>query len=473
MAKKWLKATAASIIAAASFYTINSAGAATETLMEVGEVRSTSDQAVVPVTIRNITYLMSGHAEITLPENTVSVETAEFTPSKQFDNHLFRTISNVEDSKLVIDFYSESSDAQQIKSGQAVIGYITYNLSDSFTPGNAVTLDLSAVSVKGRYNADVTVKELDGEIRNKMPIGDVVGNSKVTATGAMRILQHINGNFITEKEAFLSADVDADGILTQQDAMQVLDFSTGKRLTFLALAAKELPNGVLKSEYYEKVEARHGRAPYVFKKRSGTIPYGLKLNEQTGEITGLPTKAGTNTFTVEVTDAVGDTAERSFTIQVVDSNITSVEKLYPINVKRGEKPALPAEVTVTYKDKSIGKEEVRWNEVDTTVLGEVTAKGLIGDSGFMVQATVHVVDENYLKNTSFGYFQMLNIYTVIVEVNPEVYSVTINGIPAHYEGAGQYSLASAAFTKGNPVIIQLYDKYGNLLETKSQKLVIQ
>ena len=56
------------------------------------------------------------------------------------------------------------------------------------------------------------------------------------------------------------------------------------------------------------IEARHGRAPYQFKRTTGSIPSGIKLNEETGELTGVPTKAGNYTFKIEVTDAVGNKA---------------------------------------------------------------------------------------------------------------------------------------------------------------------
>ena len=195
-----------------------------------------------------------------------------------------------------------------------------------------------------------------------------MGNNGASVAGAMRILQHINGDFITDEEQRLSADVDADGELTQMDAQQILDYVTGKRSTFLAVVAKDLTNGVLKSEYSATIEARHGRAPYQFKRKTGSIPSGLKLNEETGELTGVPTRAGEYKFDIEVTDAVGNKAVRTFTLDIIDSNIISVDHIAPINVKRGETPDLPKQVNVTYNDKTKGVENVTWEPVDTSTL---------------------------------------------------------------------------------------------------------
>ena len=76
---------------------------------------------------------------------------------------------------------------------------------------------------------DLIFETLNGEIAHRMPIGDVVGNNGASVAGAMRILRHINGNFITDEEQRLAADVDADGELTQMDAQQILDYATGKK----------------------------------------------------------------------------------------------------------------------------------------------------------------------------------------------------------------------------------------------------
>lgn len=445
-----------------------SAQAAGETL-EVGEVRSLGDQVKVPVILRDTSYLTSGYIEISLPATSKGVTFKKFEPTPLFNGELFRTDQGQSGNTITIDLLSQTGQAQQVKNKALVIGYITYDLSAEFKPGDtAIPLEIKNIQAVGRNNQDLILTPLDGKIERKMPIGDVIGKNEVTVAGAMRILQHAS-NPITDREQILSADVDGDGVLTQQDAQHILDYITGKRTSFLAVEAKELDTAVLKSEYYEQVKGLHGREPYQFK-RSGTLPAGIKLNEATGELTGAPSRATTYNFGIIVTDAVGEKAERKFTLEVVDSNITSVEKLEPINVKRGETPALPSEVTVTYKDKTKGKESVQWSEVDTSTLGTTTAKGKIGDTGFTVSVTVYVVGVNYINDIKVDYFQMLNFYTVTLGVGPDVYAVTINNITANYKGNNEFSLGSNTFTGGSYITIRLFDKYGNLLETKQHKL---
>jgi hypothetical protein len=54
-----------------------------------------------------------------------------------------------------------------------------------------------------------------------------------------------------------------------------------------------------------------GEAPFTWALASGTLPPGLTLDVQTGLIAGQPTAAGSETFTVRVTDsAIASQAQR-------------------------------------------------------------------------------------------------------------------------------------------------------------------
>ena len=429
MPKKYTKiVTAVLMMMLVVVFSASPIKAAENSTIEVGEVKSIGKTAIVPVILRNTTYVKSGQLTISLSSDSKGVSFSSFKPVELFANDAFRTVSSKKGNQVTIDFISKTGKEQRLTDKRVVIGYITYNLSSKFTPGQSVSLQLSNVVAKGRNNADINLTAFDGKIENRIMVGDVTSRNKVGAAGAIRVLQHLNGKFITDREQFLAADVDADGILTQTDAMQILDYATGKRSSFLAIEAKEMNAAVLKSEYSDTITASHGRAPYQFKRKTGSLPSGLKLNETTGELTGTPTRAGNYTFTVQVIDAVGDTADRQFTFQAIDSNIIAVEKLNPINVKRGETPVLPSQVTVTYKDKTTGKENVTWEKVDTSKLGAVSVTGTIGNTGFIVHVTVNVVNNNYINKVTVGYYQQLNVYTIVVDTTADVYAMTVNNI---------------------------------------------
>ncbi|WP_199171920.1 putative Ig domain-containing protein [Sporosarcina sp. P13] len=436
---------------------------AAETL-EVGESRSLGTNVEVPVTVRDAMYLSSGNVVITTPANQ-GVKLKRFRPTPAFEDKVFRTKWTVVNNKLDLNFVSISGKEERVADKKIIMGYLVYELSDKFEAGKSVDLSIVSANMKGRLNTDFLVAFMHGKIERKMPVGDVVGNNKPTAAAAIRILQHLN-NPITDREAFLSADVNGDGVLTQEDAQWILDYVAGKRTTFLAIQSKELDNAVLKSEYSDQVSALNGRAPYTFK-RVGSLPSGMSLDENTGKISGTPTRAGSYTFTIQVTDAVGDIEKQMFRIDVIDSNLLSVEKLLPINVKLNGTPELPAKVNVTYKDKTKGTESVTWQPVDTSKMGTFIAKGMIGDSGFTVSVEVNVVTANYLNSIKVAYVQFLNLHTIEVDVSADVYKVTVNSTyNMHFEGDKKFSLISSSFDANSTVVFRMYDKYGNLLETK-------
>lgn len=434
--------------------------------VEIGEVRSLGTKVTVPVRILDTTYLTSGQMNITVAPGSKGVKLESFEKGPLFKGAPFGTISSIEGNRLKIDFHG---DSQSLLKKPVVIGYITYSLDSSFVEGEKVSLQVSNVVASSKPGIDLTFDTLDGLIERKMPIGDVTGTNSVDASGAIRILQHIQGNPITNEEERLSADVDGDGRLTQNDVQQILDYSTGKRSSFLAIKAKELDPAVLKSEFNEQVEALHGREPYQFAGK-GVLPSGLKVNPVTGGIQGIPTRAGSYKFTVEVTDAIGNKETREFSLEVIDSNIVAYDKLLPINVQQNMVPTLPSEVTVTYKDKSKGNEKVTWGSVDTSTLGVTVVKGKLGTSGFTVSVEIQVVANNYLNDVKINYVAFLNLHTIIINVSPDVYRATVNDTIMLFEGQNEFSIGSTSFVNGSNVDIRLYDKFGNLLETKQQRL---
>jgi len=445
--------------------------AATGPTLEVGEMRSLGNEVKVPITLYKTTYLTSLDATITLPAGQKGVTLRSFEPAGIFSGEQYRSIYDISGNTLSFDFLSQTVKEPTLGNKPTVIGYITYSLTSEFEAGQSVKLEIGAIRAKGRADADLLFESLHGKIERKLPIGGVISDNGPSAAAAMRILQHVNGsNLISEKEMLLSADVDGNGKLNQDDAQLILDYLAGITTSFLAIETVELDNAALNSEYAEKITAKHGRAPYEFKSK-GTLPSGLKLDSITGELTGTLKTAKNYIFTIIVTDAIGNTAERAFAVDVIDSDIIAVEKTAMINVNQGGKAELPEKVVVTYKDKTKGLEPVRWNEVDTTELGEQTVKGVIGTSGFTITIKVNVINENYINDIAINKSHFLDLHTVVVHVVPEVYNIAINGVNMHYEGDNEYSLVISQLTSGSIITLVLTDKYGNVLETKSESLL--
>ena len=74
-----------------------------------------------------------------------------------------------------------------------------------------------------------------------------------------------------------------------------------------------LPGGIVGTFYTVVLEATGGLEPYTWSV-IGVLPPGLELDQNTGEIRGVPTTAGTFSFTVQVTDSSGNTAGKPFAI---------------------------------------------------------------------------------------------------------------------------------------------------------------
>jgi hypothetical protein len=81
-----------------------------------------------------------------------------------------------------------------------------------------------------------------------------------------------------------------------------------------AIVTRSIPNGEPGVQYSELVEASGGRSPYEWTLLSGSLPDGLQLNAESGEIAGTPGTAGTTSFRVQVTDDDGRIAQRSLSI---------------------------------------------------------------------------------------------------------------------------------------------------------------
>jgi uncharacterized protein YhjY with autotransporter beta-barrel domain len=62
------------------------------------------------------------------------------------------------------------------------------------------------------------------------------------------------------------------------------------------------------------VTASGGTGPYTYAVTAGTLPTGLTLNPNTGEISGTPTAAGAFSFTITATDSLSNTALQAYSV---------------------------------------------------------------------------------------------------------------------------------------------------------------
>jgi hypothetical protein len=86
----------------------------------------------------------------------------------------------------------------------------------------------------------------------------------------------------------------------------------------LVVTTTSIPNGSVGTQYNATVNASGGLQPYSWNILSGSLPPGLSPNNNNNSlnISGTPTTAGSYPFTVQVTDNQGDTASQQFTVVI-------------------------------------------------------------------------------------------------------------------------------------------------------------
>jgi uncharacterized repeat protein (TIGR03803 family) len=85
-----------------------------------------------------------------------------------------------------------------------------------------------------------------------------------------------------------------------------------------------LETGAIGYSYSAQLLASGGTAPLKWSITSGTLPAGLTLNSSTGLISGKPTTAEVEAFTVAVTDAAGVSSSTSLTLTIYIDNIVRI-----------------------------------------------------------------------------------------------------------------------------------------------------
>ncbi len=83
-----------------------------------------------------------------------------------------------------------------------------------------------------------------------------------------------------------------------------------------SITTSSLPAWTVNSAYSQTISVRGGTGPLTFAVSSGSLPAGLTLNASTGLISGKPRKAGSDTFTIQVTDAAKVVIIETYTLVI-------------------------------------------------------------------------------------------------------------------------------------------------------------
>jgi hypothetical protein len=166
----------------------------------------------------------------------------------------------------------------------------------------------------------------------------------------------------------------------------------------LVVTTSALPAGTVGQSYSANLSASGGVAPYAWAVTSGSLPFGLTLDQSTGAITGTPTGAASGTVGVTVTDSSTPTAAttaKTFTLTVKAAKLAvatgslpsgTVGQLYsaPVTATGGTGPyawsasGLPAGLTINASTGAVSG--------TPTKTGTYTARVKVTDASTPLQA---------------------------------------------------------------------------------------
>lgn len=204
----------------------------------------------------------------------------------------------------------------------------------SITASNAAGTDTKSYVLVVRQAPEITTTSLPGGV-----VGDAY-SQQISATGTGPIAFAITAGSLPDG---LSLDVntgDISGTLTTPasstftvtatnsvgTSSQSLTIDVTPAPVAPTITTTTLDDGIIGVAYSQDIGAS-GSAPIVFALAAGdSLPAGLSLDADTGSITGTPSVAATNTFTITATNAVGTTSQ-TYTVTVRDVPVITTTTL--------------------------------------------------------------------------------------------------------------------------------------------------
>jgi large repetitive protein len=158
--------------------------------------------------------------------------------------------------------------------------------------GIAYSRTLSVSGGNGTYNWSISGGSLPGGLNIGADTGLISGTPKTAGLYSF------------------TAQV-SDGTATKREQSYNLTI-----LSVPAITSASLPDGVVGTDYDQVLSGSGGTSPYTWSTSSGTVPDGLTLDADYGELYGTPKTAGTFKFTVQLKDTFGGIATKDFSITI-------------------------------------------------------------------------------------------------------------------------------------------------------------
>ena len=206
--------------------------------------------------------------------------------------------SAVANTPLTFKVTDSSTPAAQTASVTLSLTVIPAPLTITTTslPNGLVTVPYSAALSANGGTTPYSWQVTSGRMPAGLALNSLTGQIAGTPTNA------VSGSLVTFTITDSSTPIAQTATVTLTLAVT---FSSG-----LTITTTSLPNGQVTLPYSAALSANGGTTPYNWQLISGTLPTGLALNPQTGQIAGTPTSAVANTLlTFKVTDSSTPSAQ--------------------------------------------------------------------------------------------------------------------------------------------------------------------
>lgn len=194
-------------------------------------------------------------------------------------------------------------------------GYYSGNAASSaMTRGDQASFTFTGVAVRWIGYKDewagIANVYLDGQLQATVDTYARPSRNEVTVWSATGLT---NSSHTLTIVAAGTANPSSGGTWVWVDAYSVDSVTTAPAANSPSITTASLPAGTQSSPYTTTLAAAGGTTPYSWSLASGALPTGLAL-ATTGMISGTPSTAGTNNFTVKLIDAASQTVTKALSI---------------------------------------------------------------------------------------------------------------------------------------------------------------
>jgi hypothetical protein len=219
------------------------------------------------------------------------------------------SLSGIPSAAGTYTFTVQATDSNNITASAALAVTIVAAVSIS-TPST-----LAGGSLSAGYSQTLAASGGVAPYTWTITAGSLPNGLTLSPTGLITGVPTVAGTF-----AFTATVTDSLGATASRQFTIVV--ATGLTVT----SPPTLPGATVGVPYSYVLQVAGGTAPYTWTNPTGLLPPGLSLKAN-GSVTGIPTTAGSSTFTVQVTDSLGHQASAQLSITVASALIITTSSL--------------------------------------------------------------------------------------------------------------------------------------------------